>query len=542
MSEQNPPILKLIIEKGPRKGETLECNPNSSIRIGRVIKGNNCTIKDAGISQKHLKIEFISGKWSVTDLETSNGTVLNSVTIPSMTPSCLEEGDIIKIGEKTSIMVKFEGKISVNVRYPKKRGRSIKEEPNEVDEIGNLGLGLERLEEKISVDVVEEKQLNRYALRRGRSKKEEPKQVEEKGNLGLESCGGMEKNDLVGNRLRRNPRRGGGQKKHVEEEPECLDSARVLISRAKNAVKKLNVNEKSLVENYGGGGENSVADVENLGSGNDIGGGNDLGPVKNNSLEGNLVPTNDVGDREDLGPAKNNALEGNLVTANDIGDRKDLGPVKNNALEGNLVPTNDIGDREDLGPAKNNALEGNLVPTDDIGDREDLGPAKNNAFEGNLVTANDIGDKKDLGPAKNNALDGNRLRRNPRRAEAQKKPVVSEEEPEPLDLARVSISETRKPLQKSSLEEKSLPENSVGGDEKPISVMENFVPANDNAGRKDLEKITLGEWFDRMERYLPKQINDFADELIEDLRERQKQFEEFLAQQSDGKGELPVAN
>ena len=45
-------FLKLIIEKGPRGGETLEYQPGSAIRIGRVV--NNLPIKDSDISSKHL--------------------------------------------------------------------------------------------------------------------------------------------------------------------------------------------------------------------------------------------------------------------------------------------------------------------------------------------------------------------------------------------------------------------------------------------------------------------------------------------------------
>ncbi|KAK9713681.1 hypothetical protein RND81_06G044000 [Saponaria officinalis] len=66
--------LKLISEKGPRSGETLEFNSRSTIRLGRVVRGNNLTVKDPGISSKHLSIEFDSnlGKWVITDLDSSN--------------------------------------------------------------------------------------------------------------------------------------------------------------------------------------------------------------------------------------------------------------------------------------------------------------------------------------------------------------------------------------------------------------------------------------------------------------------------------------
>ncbi|KAL6335507.1 hypothetical protein AAG906_029750 [Vitis piasezkii] len=96
-----PERLKLIIEKGPRGGETLEYQPGSAIRIGRVV--NNLPIKDSGISSKHLSFQFESGKWVVRDLDSSNGTLLNNAQLPLDSPTHLHDLDSIKIGESTSI-------------------------------------------------------------------------------------------------------------------------------------------------------------------------------------------------------------------------------------------------------------------------------------------------------------------------------------------------------------------------------------------------------------------------------------------------------
>ncbi|KAL5994090.1 hypothetical protein ACLOJK_034961 [Asimina triloba] len=103
--------LKITVEKGPCKGETLEALPksSSSIRIGRVVRGNSLAIKDPGISQKHLNIAFTDGKWTVTDLDTSNGTFLNDFQLKALSPSALADGDVIKIGESTSIAVSIKG-------------------------------------------------------------------------------------------------------------------------------------------------------------------------------------------------------------------------------------------------------------------------------------------------------------------------------------------------------------------------------------------------------------------------------------------------
>ncbi|KAF5738579.1 FHA domain-containing protein [Tripterygium wilfordii] len=57
----DPPPLKLLMLQGPREGETLEFGVRSTVRVGRVVTGNNVTIKDAGISSKHVFIGFESG-------------------------------------------------------------------------------------------------------------------------------------------------------------------------------------------------------------------------------------------------------------------------------------------------------------------------------------------------------------------------------------------------------------------------------------------------------------------------------------------------
>ncbi|CAH8385756.1 unnamed protein product [Eruca vesicaria subsp. sativa] len=145
-----PPLLKLAFVQGPRDGETLQYKPGSTIRIGRVVRGNEIAIKDAGISTKHLRIVSDSENWIIHDLGSSNGTILNSETLDPDTPVTLRHGDVIKLGEYSSIVVNFEieeeeeeaklpPKPRRNTRRvpvpdlipkekPKRRGRSAKEE------------------------------------------------------------------------------------------------------------------------------------------------------------------------------------------------------------------------------------------------------------------------------------------------------------------------------------------------------------------------------------------------------------------------------
>ncbi|XP_058084040.1 FHA domain-containing protein At4g14490-like [Magnolia sinica] len=297
MEEAKNPTLKLTIDKGPRQGETLESRPElSSIRIGRVIRGNTFTIKDPAISQKHLEIVLTAGKWSVSDLDTSNGTFLNDVKLHPLSPSSLSDGDTIKIGQATSISVRIDSRSDPG--------------PDPL-----------------------ENQPQRNKGRQGRQ------------------CKGRAKARIVS-----------------KDDPVLLES----------------VTEKS-----------------NLG------------------------------------------LDTSIT-------------VK-------------------------------------------------------------VKEKSDL----ENALVENGLRRNPRRRAAPNKGRITSED-ELTQLESVPVKKVAETSDRVREDTTAIEENSA-------------VP-------KELEKITLGEWFDRMERYLPKQINDITEEIIQSLRQRHKQFEEFIEQQQDGKGKLAVAN
>ena len=140
-----PPPLKLVIVHGPRQGESLEFRPGSRIRIGRIVRGNNLPIKDAGISSNHLSIDSESssssfgsgsGKWTIRDLDSSNGTLLNDIELQPNTPHDLSDGDSITIGEFTSILVNFNNDESRLRRNPRRQRnvRVLRSEEEEAEE------------------------------------------------------------------------------------------------------------------------------------------------------------------------------------------------------------------------------------------------------------------------------------------------------------------------------------------------------------------------------------------------------------------------
>ncbi|GAV69607.1 FHA domain-containing protein [Cephalotus follicularis] len=149
----DPPSLKLMITQGPREGETLIFPAGSTVRIGRVVRGNNLTIKDGGISSKHLTIQWDphSSKWTLTDLDSSNGTILNSVKLSAHTPTPLHDGDTIKLGEWSSIMIKMNAPDESRLRRNPRRhvtAKNVKIEVVEVEDEGKLEDDRRGIEEK----------------------------------------------------------------------------------------------------------------------------------------------------------------------------------------------------------------------------------------------------------------------------------------------------------------------------------------------------------------------------------------------------------
>ena len=55
----------------------------------------------------------------------------------------------------------------------------------------------------------------------------------------------------------------------------------------------------------------------------------------------------------------------------------------------------------------------------------------------------------------------------------------------------------------------------------------------DNLNVLDLEKMTLGEWFDYLEEYLPKHIIDTTEEMILGMKQQSEKCHEFKLQQKN---------
>ncbi|MEO5358741.1 MAG: FHA domain-containing protein [Nitrospirae bacterium YQR-1] len=86
----------LIIENGPYKGQRYEITELETF-IGSDDTNEISFPEDAAISRRHAKIRSVGGGYVLTDLKTTNGTLVNGT--PITTQCSIVSGDVITIGE-----------------------------------------------------------------------------------------------------------------------------------------------------------------------------------------------------------------------------------------------------------------------------------------------------------------------------------------------------------------------------------------------------------------------------------------------------------
>lgn len=83
-----------------------------ALTVGRA-PGNDIVINHPTVSGRHLSLDLTPGKFTVTDLGSTNGTMLNGQRIRPNTPEAMNLADVIRIGDLTgnwvSLSVQVEG-------------------------------------------------------------------------------------------------------------------------------------------------------------------------------------------------------------------------------------------------------------------------------------------------------------------------------------------------------------------------------------------------------------------------------------------------
>lgn len=78
---------------------------NSNLVLGRESK---CSIRYSceEVSRSHAKLKCLAmdgGRWAVSDCCSKNGTYVNGIPV-KITPHCLQNGDVIKLGKNTKLV------------------------------------------------------------------------------------------------------------------------------------------------------------------------------------------------------------------------------------------------------------------------------------------------------------------------------------------------------------------------------------------------------------------------------------------------------
>jgi pSer/pThr/pTyr-binding forkhead associated (FHA) protein len=101
------PVGMLIAKSGMHRGMVFAIEPKG-IRIGRDRSKNDIVINSEMVSREHAWVGLEEGKVMVKDLNSRNGTYLNSIESARISRDVLKDGDVIFIGKNGAETFKFK--------------------------------------------------------------------------------------------------------------------------------------------------------------------------------------------------------------------------------------------------------------------------------------------------------------------------------------------------------------------------------------------------------------------------------------------------
>lgn len=96
-TNNRPVIAQLTIQQGPMAGHTYRFHQDVTT-IGRT-NGNDLIISGRTVSRRHARLWFAEGRWYLQDLQSANGTFVNTGRIYQQ-PVALNDNDMINFGDE----------------------------------------------------------------------------------------------------------------------------------------------------------------------------------------------------------------------------------------------------------------------------------------------------------------------------------------------------------------------------------------------------------------------------------------------------------
>ncbi|CAN4077998.1 unnamed protein product [Withania somnifera] len=516
------PVLHLIMEKGPLSGQNLEYKPGSKIRIGRVVRGNTISIKDGGISSKHLCIQFEFGFWVINDLGSSNGTFLNKIPIDPVRPTKLTDGDVIKIGEETSIKVKIEEMEVDTRRNTRRKGLGVIDENRELG-FGNVGVGLKRTtrsSKRVKNELVESFTVIEVDKEReGNSRRTRGSRKVDSVKNGVDNVKEGENVDVVdGERQTKQCwGRTRGSKK-AESVKSVVDSV--------NEAENVDVFDGEVESKRCSGRKSGSKKVESVKDGDNVVEESESLDVVEVERQRKPSPRRTRGSRkvESVNDGNDGGKETERLVVVDADRERKLSPRRTTGCK---RPQN-VKWTDGVEEAKNSVAI-DVDKEKKVCSRRSRGSRKEDHVENLHENAGECMELKQLRKGKGKGK-GSTAR------------MVRSEEDEVIKKLERDQKDCEEAVENANEGvERNMPQ--VVGVELRREGCEGSVS---HAGVKmsedvqmeeevDLEKMTLGEWLDCLEVYLPKQIIDATEDMILGMKQNTEKYQEFMLQQKNAK-------
>ena len=99
MGPNGRPILaRLTLKNGPLIGRSYLFHQDVTT-IGRT-NGNDLIISGRTVSRRHARLWFDTNRWYIADMQSANGTLVNSLRVQPNQPVPLNDGDVIHFGDE----------------------------------------------------------------------------------------------------------------------------------------------------------------------------------------------------------------------------------------------------------------------------------------------------------------------------------------------------------------------------------------------------------------------------------------------------------